>query len=150
MWKCSNGERYHRSRNFNLTKNNSAKMPNFQILIYKLKNPLKHLSFSPSLLLVYYYIRYMCIIAMHWLHRPSRRAKVEQRVSSWSGGQMCYQVALGIALKLVPDFSFFLAIRLGLKNSSTSFSTTPSVTTTGAVEKRARKSTGLIPLNTTG
>ena len=89
-------------RNFDLTKNNSAKMPNFQILIYKLKNPLKHLGFSSSLLLVYYYIRYLCIIAMHWLYRPSRRAKVEQRVSSWSGGQTCYQVALGIALKLVP------------------------------------------------
>ena len=102
MRKCSNGERFHGSRSFDLTKKNSAKTPNLQILIYKLKNPLKHLSFSSSLLLVYYFIRHMCIIAMHWLHRPSRRAKVEQRVSSWSGGQTCYQVALGIALKLVP------------------------------------------------
>jgi hypothetical protein len=67
------------------------------MLIKKLRNPLKHLSFSPPLLLVYYYILGMCIIVMHGIHRPLRRAKVDQRVSSWSGGQTCYRKPLSIA-----------------------------------------------------
>jgi hypothetical protein len=71
------------------------------MLIKKLRNPLKHLSFSPPLLLVYYYIQCMCIIVMHGIHRPLRRAKVDQQVLLWSGGQTCYQEPLSIALKLV-------------------------------------------------
>jgi hypothetical protein len=71
------------------------------MLIKKLRNPLNHLSFSPPLLLVYYYIQCMRIIVMHGTNCPMRRAKVDQQVSLWSGGQTCYQEVLSIVLKLV-------------------------------------------------
>ena len=42
-----------------------------------------------------------CIIVSHWINWPLRLAKVDQRVSWWSGGQTYYQVPLNIFDKLV-------------------------------------------------
>ncbi len=39
---------------------------------------------------------------MHWINRPLRRAKVDERLSWWSVGQTCYQVPLSTIDKLVP------------------------------------------------
>ena len=38
---------------------------------------------------------------MHWINRPLRRAKVDERLSWWSVGQTCYQVPLSTIDKLV-------------------------------------------------
>jgi hypothetical protein len=40
-------------------------------------------------------------LVMHWIHRPLRRAKVDERLSWWSVGQTCYQVPLSTIDKLV-------------------------------------------------
>ena len=44
---------------------------------------------------------------MHWINRLFMRAKVDQQVSWWSGGQTCYQVLLKILEK--PRKSLVLA-----------------------------------------
>ena len=43
---------------------------------------------------------------MHWINRPLRRAKVDERLSWWSVGQTCYQVPLSTIDKLVVDSGF--------------------------------------------
>ncbi len=40
-------------------------------------------------------------LVMHWINRPLRRAKVDERLSWWSVGQTCYQVPLSTIDKLV-------------------------------------------------
>jgi hypothetical protein len=42
---------------------------------------------------------------MHWINWPLRRAKVDERVLWWSGGQTCYQVPLSTINKLVREVS---------------------------------------------
>ena len=48
-----------------------------------------------------YYILFMFNLVMHWINRPLRRAKVDERLSWWSVGQTCYQVPLSTIDKLV-------------------------------------------------
>ena len=35
---------------------------------------------------------YTCALVMHWINRPFMNAKVDHRVSWWSGGKNCYQL----------------------------------------------------------
>jgi hypothetical protein len=44
-------------------------------------------------------------LVMHWINRPLRRAKVDERLSWWSVGQTCYQVPLSTINKLVGSLS---------------------------------------------
>ena len=44
---------------------------------------------------------HVCNLLMHSINQPLSHAKVDERVSWWSGGQTCYQVQFSIVVKLV-------------------------------------------------
>jgi hypothetical protein len=66
---------------------------------------------------MYYYILSMFHLVMHWINRPLRRAKVDERLSWWSVGQTCNQVPLSTIDKLVVDTKGLLLV--SLKREST-------------------------------
>ena len=44
---------------------------------------------------------YTCALVMHWINRPFMRAKLDQRVSWWSGGKKYYQLKRNILDKQI-------------------------------------------------
>jgi hypothetical protein len=68
---------------------------------------------------------------MHWINLQLRRAKVDERVSWWSGGQTCYQVPLSTIDKLVGRLIIFnvLLLLLGTYHLSCQLAPGPSCAT---------------------